>query len=210
MTTLSMPSTGQFSRYRFGLLTNTQALESPLTGSVQTLELPGARWFLEATLRPMEREEQTSSEQDLEQWLALLTALMGRAGRVYGFDPGGRTPRGSAGGSPVVNGGSQNGKTLAFQGAESHITGWLKKGDYFEVAGELKKCTERIDTGSGGAGILQFVPPIRQSPANGTTIITANPKCTMMLASDNEAAWDFDARVRDYGVTFKLIEVFTQ
>ncbi|NIR61832.1 MAG: hypothetical protein GWO02_21280, partial [Gammaproteobacteria bacterium] len=57
MPTLTMPSAPGFSASRFGLIANTQTFRSPLDGTVQTLELTGARWQANYELPPMRRDE---------------------------------------------------------------------------------------------------------------------------------------------------------
>ncbi len=84
---LTLP--GSFARSRFGLTSNTQVFRSPLSGTTQTLERPGARWTAEYTLPPMKRAQVTA-------WQSVLAQLRGGAGRFYGYDPDARTPRGSA------------------------------------------------------------------------------------------------------------------
>lgn len=86
---LSLPTTPGFSESRFGLVSNTQTFRSPLSGQVQTLEQPGARWQAEYRLPPMKRAQMAA-------WQSFLVQLRGGAGRFYGFDPDARTPRGSA------------------------------------------------------------------------------------------------------------------
>lgn len=88
MTTLGLPSTPGFAASRFGLVSNTQVFENPLTGQAQTLERPGARWQASYTLPPMKRAEAA-------QWQSFLAQLRGGAGRFYGFDPDAKTPRGT-------------------------------------------------------------------------------------------------------------------
>ena len=57
-------------------LSNTQAFESPLTRSVQTFSMPGARWACTATWQNL-----TADEASL--FRAFLYGLRGRAGRFY-------------------------------------------------------------------------------------------------------------------------------
>lgn len=89
MTVLTMPSSPGFRSSEFGLASNTTEFRSPLSGSVQTVERPGARWTAKYTLPPMKREQAAA-------WQGFLTQLRGMAGRFYGFDPDAKTPRGVA------------------------------------------------------------------------------------------------------------------
>lgn len=89
MAILTMPTIPAFSASSFGLASNTQAFENPLTGQTQTLERPGARWQAQYTLPPMKRAQAVA-------WQNFLLQLRGGAGRFYGYDPDAKTPRGSA------------------------------------------------------------------------------------------------------------------
>lgn len=84
---LTLPNSA-FTRSQFGLKSNTQVFKSPLTGTTQTLERPGARWVAEYALPPMKRAQ-------FSEWQSFLTQLRGGAGRFYGYDPDAKTARGS-------------------------------------------------------------------------------------------------------------------
>lgn len=223
---LSMPVAGYtaFSGTRFCLKANTQVFTSPLTGSVQTLELPGSRWVATYTLPPMLRA-------DAEQWMAFLTRLNGRAGRFYAGDPPGAIPRGVAGGTPVVSGASQTGRTLYTDGWLGGPTGTgygeggygeggyggpaviiLKAGDYVAwdtPSGwrELKKVTADVLLVPPPIAI-PIMPPIRESPADGAALILLNATCVMALAEDAEAEWEVDAAMHYHLKPFNAEEVF--
>ncbi len=200
MPTLTMPAAPGFRASRFGLIANTQTFRSPLDGTVQTLEMTGARWQAKYDLPPMTRAQSAG-------WIAFLTDLMGSAGRFYGFDPDARTPRGSALGSPQVAGAGQSGKSLFVDGWTEIETGLLLPGDYFEVGGELKMVTAPADSDSAGEASISFTPPLRESPADNAAVTVVNPKATMMLVDDTQAIWDAD-RASIYGVSFAAVEAF--
>ena len=199
MATLTLPSTPGFTRVSWGLLANTQVGESPLTKSVQTFNLTGARWVGTFSLPPMKVA-------DAGAWMGILAQLEGRSGRFYGSPPN-KTPQGAAGGTPLVNGASQTGTSLITDGWPNS-TLVLKAGDYIELAnGELKMIT--VDATSNGSGqvTLSISPAIRTSPANNSAITTTNVKCTMMLTADDAGRWDRDHR-RLYDVSFSGVEVW--
>lgn len=199
MTTLSMPSTPGFTNSRFGLRSNTQSFESPLTRSVQTVELTGARWFASYSLPPMLRASAAA-------WIAFLVALQGRAGRFYGFDPDAKTPRGTWAGTPLVNGGSQTGSSLILDGFTAGAT--VKAGDLFGVNGELKMITADGTADGSGNLTISFKPSLRAAPADDAAITSTNPTCTMMLIDDDQAAWDAD-RLSVFGLQFSGVEAFS-
>ncbi len=201
MATLSIPAAPGFRASRFGLIANTQTFRSPLDGTVQTLELTGARWRANYELPPMTRAQAAA-------WTAFLTELLGSAGRFFGFDPDARQPRGSGLGSPLVNGAGQTGKSLIVDGWSEIETGLLLPGDYFEVGSELKMATAQVDSDSSGEATLAFTPPLRASPVDGAALTLVDPTVTMMLVDDEQAFWDAD-RASLYGISFAGVEVFT-
>ncbi len=93
MTILTLPTSPAFASSSFGLVSNTQVFENPLTGQTQTLERPGARWQAQYTLPPMKRAQAAV-------WQSFFMQLRGGGGRFYGYDADAKTPRGSALASP--------------------------------------------------------------------------------------------------------------
>ena len=208
MATKTMPSTPEFFSANFRLVANTQTFRSPLDGTVQTLELTGARWRANYELPFMTRAEAAA-------WQAFLTSLKGQSGRFFGMDPAARSPRGSALGTPLVVGASETGESLASDGWDINETGLLLPADFFEVNGELKMVTASVDSDGAGAATISFVPSLRASPVNNAPITTTNPRCTMMLDADDSAAWDAEpgalAGIAEplYAIAFAGVEAFT-
>jgi hypothetical protein len=201
MTTLIMPPLPNFVTARFFLETNTQRFESPITKTVQRVLLGGSRWNATYTLPAMKTDLGSK-------WQAFFLQCAGSVNAFAGFDPDNRTPRGPAGGTPLVAGGSQTGNTLAIDGCTSNAL-FLKAGDYFSVNGELKMQT--VDTNADGSGnvTLTFMPALRSSPADNTPIITDRPSCTMVLSDDMQAAFDRNHLGIFQPKTFTAIEVFS-
>jgi hypothetical protein len=164
------------------LLSNTQKFESPLTKTIQTMELPGARWAASFTLENL-------PDDDAAKLQSFLVKLRGQAGRFYMWNMARENPRGIATGTPLVNGASQSGITLAIDGCNPNITNWLLEGDYFEVNGELKMVTANCNTNESGQTAITFEPPLRSSPPDNAVITLTKPKCKMML-NDAEVSWN--------------------
>ncbi len=199
--TILMPSTPNFTTSRFFLETNTQTFTSPLTKTVQRMLLGGARWNATYSLPAMKRSQAAS-------WQAFFLLLQGQVNTFNAFDPDCKTPRGTATGTPLVNGGSQTGSSLITDGWTASITA-LKAGDYFSVNSELKMVTsDAIADGSGNATI-NFMPALRSSPADNAAITTSKPTCTMVLSDDMQAAWDCDKNGIYQPKTFTASEVFS-
>jgi hypothetical protein len=200
MAILSLPAAPLPASCRFGLISNTQVFASPLSGAAQTLEMPGARWFMRWKLPPM-------NEAEAAPWKAFLAKLRGQAGRFYGYDPI-HVRQGTGGGTPLVNGASQTGASLATDGWTPSAT-VLKAGDYFafdtpDGRRELKVAAADVTADGAGAATVTFEPPIRVSPADNASILLTQPACVMMLR-EPEIAWDSD-EVRIYGFDFDAIE----
>ncbi len=205
MAIITHPTTPGFMVARWALGGHTIEHESPTTGSVQTLGTSGSRWAARFELPPMARATAAA-------WVAFLTRLNGREGRFFAGDPSAKTPRGVATGTPLVNGASQTGKTLATDGWTPTITGILLAGDFIAYdtpSGWRQLHMVVLDANSDGSGLstLTITPPIRESPANNATIIIASPTCVMMLATDEEAGWDISTAIH-FGLAFSAVEVF--
>lgn len=202
-----MPAAPRFTDSEFRLITKTRLFESSEDGSGQTKIKPGAKWRIEAVLPLMTRAEAAL-------WTAFLAELDGPARRFYAGDPFALTPLGVATGTPLVNGASQTGTSLITDGWTPNITGVMVKGDYFAVdlpsgggARSLHQVTADADSDGGGNATLAIRPPLRESPADGATIITSSPTCVMRLIDDNQAGWAIDAAGL-YSIAFTGLESF--
>lgn len=195
---VSMPSTPGFVTSKFRLMTNTALFESSYDRTQQTLERPGARWAADFALPPM-------ANADARDWVAFLTSLRGLVGTFNGYDPSQRTPRGTATGTPLVDGGSQTGRTLNTKGWSTGVTGIMKAGDYIAFANRFHMVVEDADSDGSGDAALSIEPPLRESPAGDAAITVTNPTVIMRLTSD-QAEWDVNTALH-YGISFSGIEV---
>jgi len=198
---ISMPTSPGFTTCRFGLETNTQRFESPLTKNVQRVLLGGARWNATLSLPAMKRDKAAA-------WQAFFLKLEGSVNTFYGFDPDAKAPRGLATGTPLVKGASQSGSSLNTDGWTASTIGILKAGDYFSVNGELKMATADANSDGSGNATIQFKPALRNSPADNAPVTVDNPACTMILSDDNQGMWECDVRGVYQPKTFTAIEVF--
>lgn len=165
----------------WGLESNTQNARAELNGAVQTLALPGDIWAGTLTF-----SNKIGSEARLLQ--AFLTSLRGQAGRFY-LSPPAYTRAGVATGTPLVKGANQTGLSVNIDGCATLVTGWLLAGDYFQIGSELKMLTSDANTNSNGETTLNFVPPIRVSPGDNSSVIVLNPVAIMMLTNGKQARW---------------------
>ena len=175
--------------------------QSPFTYAHQAVAHSGQRWEVDVTLPAMNRA-------DAEQWVAFLVSLRGRFGTFTLGDPVGASPRGSAGGTPLVNGASQIGGTLAIDGCTASQTGWLKAGDYIQLgtagSATLHKVLADVDSNGSGQVAVDIWPYIRTAPSDNASVTLTNTVGRFRLAS-NTQNWS----IRDtalYGITFGGVE----
>lgn len=197
--TLYLPNVGLQST-RFGLRFNTQTFQSPLSGDIQRVELPGARWFAEYTFRK-------TQDVDMAELQAFLIQLRGRSQPFYAWDTDRRRPRGTGAGTPLVNGTDQTGRSLATDGWDASQT-VLKAGDYIEVNEELKMVTQDAISDGSGECTVNFEPALRAAPADNAVITLVDPKCKMILLSDEMAAWEHGNANYYENLTISAVEVF--
>ena len=205
MTIETMPNYTDFSRSRVAIDFNTRGFVSPETRAFQTEELPGARWEIYYELPALKRA-------DADGWLAFLAKLKGQAGRFYGPDPTHLTPRGSAPGTPLVNTADQTGSSLITDGWTASQSNIFYAGDLiaYDVPTGMRSMhvvTAAVNSDGGGNATLPISPKIRESPADGATIITTNPTCTMALLG--RTSFEFEPG-GFYFISFSGVEAFWQ
>lgn len=164
----------------WSLVPNTQSFGSPLSGAVQTVEMPGARWKASFMLENL-------VEADAAVFQAFMMRLRGRAGRFALHNFARQRPRGTLSGTPLVMGASQTGTTLIIDGCAVGAT--LLAGDYFGVNGELKMVVADAAANGSGQMTLTLEPPMRASPADNAALTLVQPTATFMLATD-ELKWN--------------------
>lgn len=203
MTTLNLPALtrANATQCKLSLQPNTQSFESPLNKTVQTYELPGARWLLTATW-------QNLGEADARIFKAWLAKLRGAAGRFYAFDLSHKSPRGTANTFGYVRGAGQTGASINTSwGSITSRNGWLLPGDYIAIGIELKIVTATVNIDGSGYATISFEPPLRSSPADNAIITTYEPTAIFRLNDDNQDAFNFDPE-RHPSITIAATEVF--
>jgi hypothetical protein len=161
--------------------------QSEFTGASQVYEHQGAWFEGELRFNPMRRN-------DASQVIAFLAQLRGKFGTFLYGDPDylALGPQGSGGGTPLVNGASQTGRSLDVDGLPNSATAY-KKGDYFSLGTgtsmRLYMLTEDATTNASGEVTLQFEPKLRESPADNAALTFTGAKGVMRL-TENIAEWD--------------------
>lgn len=198
---LSMPSTRAPAQIQWRRNLKTGSVESPFSFVPQTFVWAGAdRW--EAMLSWGEMGQ--ADADDVE---AFILALRGQEGSFVFGDPLRTVPRGTwAGQSPLVNGASQSGFTLAIDGMTAGSTG--KAGDYFQLGSaatsRLHRLTAPFTANGSGQVTLDCWPSLRGSPADNAALTLSSAKGLFMLASSSHGWSQQD--VRDSGIALDCVE----
>lgn len=175
---------------------------SPFTLQEQVSSLSGEAWSIEFSPPTMRRES-------AEEWIAFALSLRGKYGTFLAGDPAGQTPRGVATGTPLVNGAGQTGNTLTIDGCTSGVTGWMKKGDYFQLgtgaSARLYKLIADADTNGSGQTTLEFVPALRSSPSDNDAVVVSGAKGVFRM-TNNDVPWSVDQN-KNYSFSFQAVEV---
>lgn len=187
----------------FGIKYNTQISVSPLSGSVQTVEIPGARWTAELTFSGLEAYEGRVLA-------AFIAEMRGSSGRFFLHDFSHAAPRGtaSAPGAVTISGAGQTGNSVTTAGWNISQTGVLLPGDYVSFDNnELKLVTQQVDTDISGNATITFDPPLRNPPSDASSVTLTECKTIMMLNND-ENFWGATTSGLLTDISISCIEAF--
>jgi hypothetical protein len=198
---LSHPSSPGIKTVRFSPRSVVAISESPFTFGQQVQKFDGQKWECDVTLPPMARAV-------AEEWVAFLLKLNGKEGSFLFGDPAGTTPRGTATGTPVVNGGSQTGNALITDGWTNSIVA-LKAGDWIQLGSgtstQLYKNLSDVSSDGSGNATFDIWPSLRSSPADGATLTVTGAKGLFRLGS-NEMTWSIN-EIKNYGLVIAATEI---
>lgn len=172
----------------WGIVTNTQVTSSPISKSVQTQELPGARW--KATLSFIDLPPS-----EARTLIPFLIQLRGRSGRFYLHDFSHPLPAQGTKAAEAVT--ISDAVTIASIADTSDLT----IGDYVEVNDEVK-----IITAIPTSTTVTVEPPFRDQTAGTATF--DNASCIMMLQDDEQVQWASRGKIYLNNITLNCIEAF--
>jgi len=199
---LSTPPSPGIKNVRFTPMSVVSVSESPFTLQNQVQGFPGQRWQVEITLPSMVRA-------DAEQWIAFLLSLNGKFGTFLFGDPAGKQPRGSALGTPVVDGPGQIGNSLETTGWDINETGVLLKGDYIELGTllftRLYKVLNDVDADGSGNADIDIWPSLQVSPPASDPLVLSQATGLFRLSS-NEMPYNINDAVH-YGIVIAAMSV---
>lgn len=179
---------------------------SPFTLQSQVQVHAGQIWAADVTMRPMQRS-------DADKVIGIILSLNGMKGTFLLGDVSSKTPKGTALGTPLVNGAGQAGETLTTDGWTVSSNGVLLRGDWIQLGafGSPAKpkriyrvLNDQVNSDSGGNAVIDIWPRIRESPANNEPLVLNNTIGTFML-DGNEMPWDINEALV-YGIEFEAIE----
>jgi len=177
---ISIPSSPGIKNVRFTPMSVVAASQSPFTLQDQVQGFAGQRWQVEISLPTMQRA-------NAEQWITFLLSLNGKFGTFLFGDPAGKQPRGSALGTPVVDGAGQVGGSLATTGWQTNENGVLLKGDYIEIGTllltRLYKVLNDVNADGSGEAAIDIWPDLQVSPGDSDPLILSQAKGLFRLSS---------------------------
>lgn len=194
------------------LRSNVGLFRSPITGLTQRVARSGSWWEFDVRLTSVE-------DSRFWAWRGLLSKLQDEAETMYwGPYPRGNLYDFQAGtgfGTPLVNGGSQTGRSLITDGWTAGAI--IYAGDYIAFSNGTYRAmhivTANTTANGSGEATLPIAPAIVRSPANNAAIlcngnssdVAERAACEVMIDPETPFAWDIQGYQQT--MNFRLIEV---
>lgn len=170
---------------------------SPFSGQQQTQDWQ-AGWLEASISMPPLTHVQAQA------WVAFMMQCRGQVNAFLFGDPLAVAPRGTGSGTPVVNGGTQFGFSLATKGWTASASGVLLPGDWIEVGQRIYRVLTGASSDGSGNATLSIWPQLRESPPDGDTITLTNTRGVFRLKSNSRKFSMTEARF--YGFQFEIRE----
>jgi hypothetical protein len=199
MSTITWPSTDIFkpATFEIALRSNVLISTSPLSGAIQTVELPGARLVIVMTLDPVEWAEQAERE-------ALFAQIAGQANRVALWHMVRPAPRGTMRGSPTLSATASAGATSLSISTTSGAT--VLKGDMVKIGSQLVQSTTDATADGAGAMTLPIAPMVRTTVASGQAVSWDAPTATF-ISTQSELRVGYRPGIGE-AISLEFVEVF--
>jgi hypothetical protein len=186
----------------FGIRYNTQVSSSPISGTTQTVEMPGARWAGNVSFRDLLPAEAATLK-------GFLMQLRGSSGTFFYADQTHTDPFNLVTGTLTIAGGSGPRVIRVTLGASSPT---FTAGDYVQIGAddsrELKMITAS-DIVSGDTYDLTVEPMIRRTDYVGLSVVYADPVGVFMLDSDTQASWALRGKASLSDINLSFLEIFS-
>lgn len=155
---------------------------NPAGGGLHRVIRPGGVYTMSATWDTLEPDE----------WLEMEAFLEQLGGAWVKLPHWAYSPRGSLDGTPTVNGGGQDGKTLNTTGWAANAVGVLKTGDFLGLEGNaLVRAAATVDADGSGNAAVPLTRPLPVSPSDASAIEVDEPKALFTLAGPESVAADY-------------------
>ena len=179
MTTYALPTVTGLATFNLTPQTRVATSQSPFSYKRQVLTYPGQRWAVDASIPMLNRDS-------ADVWRAFFTKLNGGEHTFLLGDPLSSAAKGSAGGTPLVNGTLAVGATiLTIDGASTTQTGWLLAGDYVQLgSGEnarLYMVTSDVNTNGSGEASIPIWPALQIAPSNNDSVTVSSAQGCFFL-----------------------------
>ncbi|MFH1984119.1 MAG: hypothetical protein ABIL58_19950 [Pseudomonadota bacterium] len=169
--------------------------------SRQVSQRGGHRWFLTLDFpKGLTRAE-------LAPIFAFLVAQRGQYDTFTYTPPVVDDPRGSVSGTPLVDGASQTGRTIATKGWTASQTGIVLAGDFIRFAGHNKvyMITANADSDGSGEADISIDPALLASPVNEAVITVTDVPFTVGLL-DDRSGFALDGPTFEFTKAIQFIE----
>lgn len=197
MTTYVFPNLRpQTQRWQFVDLTAVH--RDPFKGTISTSNRDGEHWRIQCNYTNLAGARR-------RQLIAFLLKLNGAQHRFRMRDWS-YVRAGVGGGSPLVNGAAQAGKSLIVDGAPPSTTGWLLEGDKIGVGDFLHSVDEDVDVDAGGNATIIVTPRIFISPNDDDAVEIDEPTNLFVL---DQPSLDIDSSANVSNVSFNAVTAFT-
>ena len=203
MSTIVWPGAAPFmaAKWESGYDANVFASQSPLSGDVQTVSVPGDRFRARVTITAGTHAERAQ----LEGFFASLRVSQSfSANRLQIWHLARPTPRGTISGSPTVQAVAAQLATSVAISTSAGVT--LLRGDMIGFPGQT--CIVTADATANGSGVLtaSIAAPLRSALAIGDAVTLTQPKMLMLVAG--MPMWSYSPGGVGEQVTVDLMEVF--
>ena len=195
---LTMPS-GGIREITWMPQTTVARTESPFSLAQQVHKFPGQRRMVKVKLPAM-------TAADARNWIAFFAHLNGPERTFFLSDTVGQNPSLSRG-TPVVNGASQTGRSLVYDGGAASST-VVAAGEWVSIGNRLHQAVETSTADGSGDGTMKLWPEIQTSPPDNAPIEVDSPRGVFRLTELPAYAWSVNRLMQ--GVQFRAVEVVTQ
>ncbi len=146
---------------------------SPVTGAVESIELPAERWQLTVTYPPTLYKDAAAAE-------AFFSRVVGGVDRIRIYNFTRPQPRGTMRGSPTLAAPI----TRGMQSLQINTFGTLEAGDFFKIGNQV---FQAFDAASpiGGVMTVNLVQRVRVDTAAGAAVQWDKPTALFIIPSDS-------------------------